>query len=202
MPASTFSILASCVGEGGADFFEGFDGAAVVALLEVAEADVVVGLVDLRGGREVLDDLPHDLEALSVVARLVEAGAGIQEGVGAQFVVRIGLGGGGLVVDPRLVVLALLLEKVIGQAQVGFEADRAARVALDDRLPDLERLFVLADLEAGVAGLQELAGGAILDDRSALDRGLGKGGWSRWRGGGGSEEKRVRAGHVLIRTVP
>ena len=55
---------------------------------------------------------------------------------------------------------------------MGIEADAAARVAFDHRLPDLERLVVLADLEADVAGLEQFARGAVLDDRSALGGGF------------------------------
>ena len=70
-------------GDGGADFFQGVDGAAVVAEFEMAEADVVVGFVDAGGGGEFLDHIPHDGEAFAVVSALVEAGTGVEEGVGA-----------------------------------------------------------------------------------------------------------------------
>jgi hypothetical protein len=52
---------------------------------------------------------------------------------------------------------------------MGFEANLTPWVALDDGLPDFEGLFIFTDFETGIAGLEELAGGAVFDDGAALD---------------------------------
>ena len=78
------------------------------------------------------------------------AGAGVEKGVGALLVVLVRLPGCRLVVEARLVILAFLPQEVIREAEVGIETDPASRVALDERLPNLERLFVLADFETRV----------------------------------------------------
>ena len=67
----------------------------------------------------------------------------------------------------RLVEGALILEQEIAEPHVGVEADTAARVALDDRLPDLDCLVGLIGLEAQVAGIEEFARGAVFDNRAA-----------------------------------
>ena len=57
---------------------------------------------------------------------------------------------------------------MIAEAQMGFEADLAARIALDHRFPNLEGLFVFAEFKAGVASLQEFTGSAVLDNGASL----------------------------------
>ena len=76
--------------------------------------------------------------------------------------------GGGLIVGAGLVELAQFLQEMIGETQVCLEADRAARVALDDRFPDLKGLFIFSHLESGIPRLQELAGGPVFNDGSAF----------------------------------
>ena len=51
-----------------AHLFQRGNGAPVMPLLEVAEANVIVGLIHLLGNGESLDHLPHDLEALAIMA--------------------------------------------------------------------------------------------------------------------------------------
>ena len=185
-PFSGFHLfdLSILVGEGGAHFLEGLDGPAVVALLEVAQSDEVIRFVDLGGSRKIFDHLSHDFEAVPIAARFIVTSASVQKGVGALLVIRIGLLGRGIIVHPGLVELALLLEQVIRKTEVGFEANGTPRVALGDRFPDLEGLFILAHFEACIARLQEFAGGTIFDDRTVLARSLGE------RNCGAGEEKR------------
>lgn len=83
-------------------------------------------------------------------------------------VVLVALAGCCLVVDACLIEITRFFEKVVGEPQVGFEADLAARVSLDDGFPDFEGFLVLADFESGVASLKEFPGGAILDDGTTL----------------------------------
>ena len=155
-PLAGFHLVGPGVlgGKGGADFLQRLDGPAVVAEFEVAEADVVVGVVDPRGGGEAGDHVAHDGEALAVVGGFVKAGAGLEVGVGAAFVVCVRFHRGRLVVETRLVGIAEFQQQVVGEPEVGLEADLALRVAFDHRLPDFQRLLVLAEFEPGVAGLQ------------------------------------------------
>jgi hypothetical protein len=149
-----------------------------MAELEVAEADVVVGVVDLGGCGETLNDIPHDREAFPVIPRLVKAAPGVQDGVGAEGVVLVFLTRGGLEVEACLVEILGLFQQVVGEAEVRVEADRAAGIALDHGFPDLQRLLVLANLKPCVARLHELARRAILDEGAALGfffLGLGNG---------------------------
>jgi hypothetical protein len=44
---------------------------------EMPKTDVVVSFIYLGGSWELLDDIAHDAEALSVVTRFVEAGSNI-----------------------------------------------------------------------------------------------------------------------------
>ena len=100
-----------------------------------------------------LDYITHDAEAFSVVSRFVETSSGVEKSVGAFLVVLVGFNGSGFVMKARLVEVLDLLEEVIGKTKVGFETDLAARVALDDRFPNFESLFVFSDLQSGIAGL-------------------------------------------------
>ena len=104
---------------------------------------------------------------------LVEADAGLERGLGALLGIRVFFARCRLEVAARLVERALALEHVIPEAHVRIEADAAARVALDDRLPDLERLVGLVCVVAEVAGIEEFTRRAILDDRAAHGRFLG-----------------------------
>jgi hypothetical protein len=62
-----------------------------------------------------------------------------------------------------------LLEKMVGKAKVGFETDLTPWIALNDRLPNLESLFVFANFESSITCLQKLAGCAVLYDGSTFD---------------------------------
>jgi hypothetical protein len=72
-------------------------------------------------------------------------------------------------VNARLVEVFDLLEQVVGKTEVGVKADLAARIALNDRLPNFKGLFVFPNLKTSIARLKKLSGRAIFDDRAALD---------------------------------
>jgi|TARA_B110000003_G_scaffold45903_1_gene43871 hypothetical protein len=60
-------------------------------------------------------------------------------------------------------------EKMVGKPEVGFETDLAPWIALYDRLPNLEGLFVFTNFESRITGLQKLAGCAVFYDGSTFD---------------------------------
>ena len=97
----------------------------------------------------------------------------MEKRVGTFLVVFVSLSGSCLVVESGFIEVLGFLEQVVAEPEVCFEADLASWVAFDDGLPDLQCLFVFAQFDACVTGLQEFAGGAVLDDGAAF-------GGSRW----------------------
>ena len=177
----------------------------VMTLLEMAEADVIIGLVDLLAHGEFLDDPPHHLEALAVVACLIKARAGFQHRLGTLFLVAILLAGHCLEMHARLVVGVLARQIKLAQLQSRLEAHATARVALDDRFPNLHRLRLLARIKTQLARLQQLPRRAILNDGSAHRLLCGR--YSGWERGGKLEDKNGKNGekdtgsHVKIRRL-
>ena len=73
-------------------------------LFEMAEANVIVGLVYLFRHGKFLDDFPHHFETLTVVASFKKAHAHFQCGLGALLPVVVILAGHGLEMRARLFV--------------------------------------------------------------------------------------------------
>jgi hypothetical protein len=61
------------------------------------------------------------------------------------------------------------LEEMVSKTKVGFETNLASWIALNDRLPNFESLFVFANFESSITGLQKLAGCAVFYDGSTFD---------------------------------
>ena len=135
--------------------------------LKVAEADVVISLVDLSADREILDHVTHDLKAFAVVARVVEADAGLESCLGANLFIPVGLVGDRFKVCASSVVGAVTIKEVISQHHMGSETHSAARISFDHRPPDFQRLGDFFGVVTGLAGLNQLASSAIFDDRAA-----------------------------------
>ena len=75
--------------------------------------------------------------------------------------------GRGFEMNSGPVVGLLVGEIMVPQAEMGVKAMLAAGIALNDRLPNLDRLGCFAGVEPRVAGFDQLLGGAVLDDRAA-----------------------------------
>ena len=159
--------LGIVAGQRRANAFQGGDRSAVMRQLEVAQSDVVVGLVDLSAHRELFDHIPHDLEALAVVPRMVRANAHLQRRRRPLVVIAIVLGRNLFEVGPRSIIRAIAIQVVVPKTQMGVEPQTAFRIAFDDRLPDLDRLGGFVGLQSGVTGLDQLLGRPILNDRPA-----------------------------------
>jgi hypothetical protein len=71
--------------------------------------------------------------------------------------------------NARSVKVFDLLKKMVGKTKVRFETDLASWIALNDRLPNFKSLFVFANFESSITGLQELAGCAVFYDGSSFD---------------------------------
>jgi hypothetical protein len=64
-------------------------------------------------------------------------------------------------------------EVVFAQFHVRKKPQLAARVSLDDRAPEIKPLVTFAGIHSQVAGLDQLAGGAILNHRTSRRARLG-----------------------------
>ena len=159
--------LALLAGQGGADVFQGGDGPAVVALLEMAQTDVVIGLVHLGADGKVLDHVAHDLEALAEISGFIETDAHLERGRGPLCLVGIVFPGRCLEMGAGAVVSPLLVEEITAEAHVSIEAVLAARIAFDDRLPDLDRLGGFFPFQTVIAGLEQIACRLVLDKGTA-----------------------------------
>ena len=145
------------------DLLQGRDCAAVVPQLEMAQADVVVGLVDLGADGEVLDHIAHHAEALAEVASLVEADADLQRRFGPLILVAVLFPGNRVEMRPCLVVGTITFEEKIAESRVCFEANTASRVAFDHTLPDLDGFLQFLGLQPRVARIEQLSRRTVFD---------------------------------------
>ena len=132
----------------------------------MAEPNIVVSLIDVLADGEPFDDVAHHLKALAKVASLVKADTHFERRFGALVVVFVVFARDGLELHPSFVVGAITFEKEIAEPHIGFVADLAARIALDDRLPNLDRFAGLFGFEPSIAGFHQLASRPVFDDRS------------------------------------
>ena len=139
-------------------------------LFEMAEANVIVGLVHLFRHGKFLDDFPHHFEALTVVASFKKAHAHFQCGFGALLAVAVILAGHRLEMRARFFVGVALGEMMCAQLEVRLKPGFAARIPLDDRPPNLDGFFLLTSIIAQIASLSELARGTVFNDGSAHRR--------------------------------
>ena len=149
------------------DLLQGRDRPAVMAQLEVAQSDVVVGLVDLRTDGELLDHVPHHAETLAEIAGLVKADTDLECRFGSLVFVAVVFRGGCLKVGASLVVGPVTIEEEVPKSHVRLEANPAPRVPLDHALPDLDGLLQFLRFQAGVSRLDQFLGRAILDQRAS-----------------------------------
>ena len=120
------------VAHGGTHLFQRGNRAAVMPLFEMAEANVIVGLVYLFRHGKFLDDFPHHFETLTVVAPFKKAHAHFQCGFGALLAVFVILAGHGLEMRACLFVGVALGEMMSTQFEVRLKPGFAARIPLDD----------------------------------------------------------------------
>ena len=159
------------------DLFQGRDRPAVMTQLEMAQADVVVSLVDLGTDRKLLDHIPHHAETFAEISSLVKADTDLECRLGPLVLVTIVLGSGRLEVGSSLVVSPVPFEKEASESHVGLEPQTTPGIPLYHTLPDLDGLLQLLRLEPGVTRLDQLLGRAVLDQgasQAALLLGLSR----------------------------
>ena len=152
-----------------------------MAQLEVTQADVVVGLVDLSTDGEMLDHIPHHAKAFSKIASLVKTHTDLECRLGSLILVAVVLGSGRLEMNPCLVVSPITFQEEIAQADVSLVTNPAPGVPLDHALPHLHGLLELPGFQPRVTGFNEFFGGTVLDQRPPHSLFL----FSRGRGLGG-----------------
>ena len=144
-----------------------------MAEFEVPQTDVVIRLVHLGTDRKLLDDIPHHLERFAEIAGVVETDPQLQSRFSPLLFAGVFLDGGGFEVNASAVVDPLAFQEVVAELQVGVKAQAAARIALDDRLPDLDGLGGLVGIEASIARFDQLLRGPIFHDRTSHRGGAG-----------------------------
>ncbi len=143
------------------------DRPAVMTQLEMAQADVVVGLIDLSTDGEMLDHVSHHAETLAEIAGLIKTDTNLQRRFGPLLLVPVLLAGNRLEMDSRTVVRPIAFQEEIAQPHVSLVSQPAAWVSLDHTLPDLDGLLEFSGLDPRITRLDQLLRRPILDQRSS-----------------------------------